>query len=381
MTKMKPMATRPLLDDGFVRTNSLKDDKYDHLVFIGRFQPLHFGHMRVIDIALQLSTKLILLVGSSNVGRTLRNPFSFQERYAMIATQYQSVIDEGRLIIEPIDDMMYEDDRWVEQIQSKVFNITKDKGNTGLIGCEKDHTSYYLGLFPNWHNVGVEFKVPLNSTDIRKAVFLQDKKWNDRGVTIGDQHVENDFYKYLDQACPREIATMLHSFMYNETAAEIREEWKWIEEYRSKRQTSNYPVIDVTVDACVIQSGHVLVVSRKHRPGKGLLALPGGFLNEKESRLHGMLRELKEETCINLSPTVLRANIAKEKVFEDPTRSERGRIITTAYLIKLEDRPEFPLVKGSDDAASAFWLPLSKMKADEFFEDHYFIIRNLTNGI
>jgi bifunctional NMN adenylyltransferase/nudix hydrolase len=376
-----PVNGKPSIRDGFVKTNTLGyEEEYDYLVFIGRFQPLHYGHMRVIDIALQLSKKVVLLVGSSNVGRTLRNPFTFQERYAMIATQYDHAIKDGRLIIDSIDDMMYEDDRWIEQVQTKVNSKVGDTKNVGLIGCEKDHTSYYLSLFPNWHNVGVEFKVPLNSTDIRKAVFLQDKLWDDRG--FGEtQHAKNEFYKFLDKACPPEIAQILHAFMYNPTAEEIREEWKWINEYRAKRQTSNYPVIDITVDACVVQSGHVLVVRRKNYPGKGLLALPGGFLNENEIREKGMLRELREETCIDLSDTVLRANIVKEKVFEDPHRSDRGRLITTAYLIKLQDRPELPKVKGADDAEKAFWLPLSEVKPSIFFEDHGFIIRNLTSGI
>ena len=58
----------------------MTDKKYDYLVFIGRFQPFHNGHKRVIDHALELSKKVIVLVGSVDQPRCTRNPFTFQER-------------------------------------------------------------------------------------------------------------------------------------------------------------------------------------------------------------------------------------------------------------------------------------------------------------
>lgn len=372
-------APKSIYKDGTILTDTLgSENQYDQLVFVGRFQPLHYGHMRVMDIALRRSKKLIILAGSANAARTLRNPFTFEERYAMIASQYGEAIKDGRLVIKPLDDYTYRDEQWIEAVQDAV-----DKESigpiTGLIGCEKDHTSYYLSLFPQWENIGVEFKVPLNSTDVRKAVFLQHSVWNDRAVFSGDPtNIVNEFYEFLDDACPREISGMLHQFVYQDIAREIRQEWLWIEKYRKERQTSNYPVLDQTVDACVIQSGHVLVVRRGRRPGYGTLALPGGFLNEDEPVRTAMLRELREETCIDVSDTVLRAAFIRSERFDDPKRSDRGRIITECGLFKLQDRPSLPHVKGRDDAKEAFWLPLNKVEPKEFFEDHAFIIQKMS---
>ena len=56
---------------------NVHDGQYDVLVFIGRFAPLHRGHMAVIDVALQKAKKVILLVGSSFRSRTERHPFTF----------------------------------------------------------------------------------------------------------------------------------------------------------------------------------------------------------------------------------------------------------------------------------------------------------------
>jgi len=36
------------------------------------------------------------------------------------------------------------------------------------------------------------------------------------------------------------------------------------------------------------------------------------------------------------------------------------------------------LVKGGDDAKSAFWLPLSQLEPEQLFEDHYHIINAMT---
>jgi len=368
--------------DGQILTDTLgKDKTYDQLIFIGRFQPLHYGHMRVIDIGLQRSKKLIMLVGSANIGRTLRNPFTFQERFAMIATEYQDMIDAGKLVILPLNDYTYMDEQWIEAVQN-IHDQEQIGPNTGLIGCEKDHTSYYLGLFPQWGNIGVEFRSPLNSTDVRKAVFLQHKLWNEHAAYKGDPtNITNNHYDFIEKACPAGITGMLHHFVYTDEAREIRLEWLWIEKYRKERQTSKFPIIEQTVDACVIQSGHVLVVQRGQRPGVGKLALPGGFLDEDEPIKHGILRELREETKIDVSDTVLKANMMGSYRFDDPKRSDRGRIITDCGLFKLQDRPELPKVKGSDDAKKAFWLPLNKVEPREFFEDHAFLIRNLAAKI
>ena len=57
---------------------------YDALVFIGRFQPFHKGHESVVKEALKQAKEVIVVVGSSFEARTLRNPFTFEERKSMI---------------------------------------------------------------------------------------------------------------------------------------------------------------------------------------------------------------------------------------------------------------------------------------------------------
>ena len=61
-----------------------KPTRYDYAVFIGRFEPFHNAHRRVIDKALQIAGKVVVLVGSSNKPRSTKDPFFFDERKVMI---------------------------------------------------------------------------------------------------------------------------------------------------------------------------------------------------------------------------------------------------------------------------------------------------------
>jgi len=138
----------------------------------------------------------------------------------------------------------------------------------------------------------------------------------------------------------------------------------------------------VTGDAVVVQSGHILLVKRGNHPGKGLLALPGGFVNQSEFIVDGVVRELKEETGIQdnrgpIPPGVLRGFIENTKVYDNPNRDPRGRIITHAILFKLPDSTKLYQVEGQDDAEAAHWVPLGTLIRADMFADHYDIIQDM----
>ena len=138
-----------------------------------------------------------------------------------------------------------------------------------------------------------------------------------------------------------------------------------------------YPPTFVTVDAVVVQSGHVLLVERRSNPGAGLYALPGGFVNQTETLLDACLRELREETRLKVPAPVLKGSIKNRRIFDAPYRSARGRTITEAFYIELEPASTLPKVRGSDDARHAFWQPLGQLDSLRMFEDHFFIIQAL----
>ena len=153
---------------------------------------------------------------------------------------------------------------------------------------------------------------------------------------------------------------------------------EYLEKYKKQAAAYPYPIIFVTADAVVMQAGHVLMVQRGADPGNGLWALPGGFVDATGDRTmeDAALRELREETGIKVPEKVLRGSIRGNHVFAAPDRSQRGRTITHAIHIALEDGEwNLPKVKGSDDAARAKWIPISRLNSEEIFEDHYDIIQ------
>jgi bifunctional NMN adenylyltransferase/nudix hydrolase len=181
----------------------------------------------------------------------------------------------------------------------------------------------------------------------------------------------------LKRVCPDSVFKVLKAEIDNNTPEYQRlyDEYRHVIDYKAMWSSAPFPPMFVTTDAVVIKSGHVLVVRRRGQPGKGLLALPGGFLREDEKIEDGCIRELKEETRIGIPKDELKKRIKSQRVFDHPSRSLRGRTITHAFEIDL-GAGSLPKVKGDDDAEKAFWMPLRDVMRceEEFFEDHFHII-------
>ncbi len=343
-----------------------RDLPYDFLVFIGRFQPFHSGHLAVVTTALQSSAQVILLCGSAHQPRSLRNPWTFDEREGMIRSCFPAA-ENKRLLIAPLMDVLYNDELWVRHVQETVQGLVTSRHQKlhlapriGLIGHSKDKTSYYLKLFPQWGAVAAQNHAALNATAYRNLLF---------------QHP--DSAAAIAPDLPEGSRRFLQTFTATADCARLREEHRFITAYRKSWESAPYPPTFVTVDAVVVQSGHILLVERKAQPGQGQWALPGGFVQQDEPLLEACLRELREETRLKVPAPVLKGSIKKYDIFDDPYRSLRGRTITTAYYIELPPEITLPKVKGGDDAKTAFWLPLSQLAPERMFEDHYYIIQHL----
>lgn len=342
--------------------------QYDTLVFIGRFQPFHVGHEQVIRKALELAANVIVLVGSANKPRSIKNPWTYIERVGMIADGLDlGKTDASRITYAPLQDISYNDQKWAANVQRVVDEIirptidVKGSQRVGLIGHVKDASSYYLKLFPQWGLVEHDMNEVISATDLRELMF------------------EGKNLKFLQGLLPPAVYDDINKFSTTPEFKVLVEEYNHIVQYKKAWKAAPYAVNLVTVDACVIQSGHVLLVTRGAFPGKNLLALPGGYLDTQERVVDGMIRELREETKLKVPDPVLRGSIKVNKVYDDPCRSLRGRVITHAFLIELPGG-SLPPVKGSDDAAKAKWVPLSFVEShpELFFEDHWGIIQDLT---
>lgn len=336
--------------------------KYDTLVLIGRFQPFHNAHLEIVKRATALCDKLIIIVGSSRQPRTYKNPFSFEERARMIreATMGLSL----QISIEPNIDTIYNDQAWAVRVQQIVAQHTKYGERVGIIGHKKDDSSFYLDMFPQWGYEDVELVEFLSAVDVRDLYF----KW-----TFNSNFIKN--------VVPDSTYESLMAFRKTEEFAQIVREREFIAEHNKQYAGLKYPPIFSTADAVVICSGHVLMIKRRAEPGRGLWALPGGYVNANTDKSveDAAIRELREETQIKVPAPVLRGSIVRSRVFDAIGRSPRGRIITHAFHIQLPDG-ELPKVKGSDDAEKARWVPIAEVQSEQCFEDHYEILQHFVGA-
>lgn len=337
--------------------------KYNTLVLIGRFQPFHNAHLEIIKRATALCDKLVIVVGSARQPRTYKNPFTFEERAQMIrqATAGLSI----QISVEPNIDTIYNDNAWAVRVQQIVAKHTwdnygpKDDMKIGIIGHKKDDSSFYLDMFPQWGYEDVKLIEFLSAVNIRDLFFKEDMNLN-----------------FLRHVVPESTLHFLQNFP-KEIWLQIIREREFVANYKKQYAGLPYPPIFSTADAVVIQSGHVLMIRRRAEPGRGLWALPGGYVNANTDKSveDAAIRELREETGIKVPAPVLRGSIVRSRVFDAIDRSPRGRIITHAFYIQLPDG-DLPKVKGSDDADKARWVPIAEVRSEECFEDHYEIIQH-----
>ena len=85
--------------------------KWDLGLIVGRMNPPHIGHMRVIKNALNENSKVILLLGSADVIND-KNIFTHAEKMLFFETYFADEIKSWRLIIDRIDDV-WNNEIWV----------------------------------------------------------------------------------------------------------------------------------------------------------------------------------------------------------------------------------------------------------------------------
>jgi bifunctional NMN adenylyltransferase/nudix hydrolase len=329
---------------------------HDLSVYIGRFQPFHTGHAALLQRALEIAPVCVVVIGSAFQARTPKNPFTWEERAEMIRLSIAPA-ERSRLRFLPLRDY-YDQERWAAAVRRGV-----GAGRVALVGHFKDPTSEYLRAFPGWALVSVERQTPVDATAIRAAYFGSGR--HDLAATLGAM---------VNQAPPSTLH-FLQAWSELPPFTALAEEWHALKAYHDAWAAAPYPPVFVTVDAVVKCAGHVLMIQRAHAPGRGLLALPGGFIEQRETVLQSALRELIEETHLALPADMLRRCLRDVVVFDHPDRSQRGRTITHAHLFDLGER-QLPEVRADDDAQAVEWTPIERLAAleDRFHDDHFHML-------
>ena len=369
--------------------------KYDFIVVIMRLQPIHKAHLKTLSLALAMGKHVIVVFGSHRSAPNVKNPWTDRERAEMVMACLDDE-DKARVTTLAVRDYPYHNEIWLAEVQNKVNEVIRGKRPVGwsdydtgdvkvaLMGHKKDRSSFYLDLFPQWDFVetGSHYR-GLNATDIR-SVYLIETGLAEYDIALGEKYktYEDLFYRCgtvkWRALVPPQIVPLLDTFQKTPLYKRLQGDAKYYLDYKAKWEGTPFPVTFTTVDSVVIKNGHVLMVKRRIHPGKGLYALPGGFINQNEWILDAAVRELQEETRIKIDPTVMKTQYLKDQhVFDNPDRSLRGRVITHAFYFRLPDGGPLPEVRGADDAELAVWVPLGDLghMEEQLFEDHGSIIQ------
>ena len=324
-------------------------------VFIGRFQPPHLAHEASFRRGLELFNTLILVIGSARVYPNIKNPFGFELRCEMVLAGLEPEL-QSRVKCVPSLDEFEREDLWLEGVRAAVKSVAGSSASAGLLSYIKDSSGYYQKSFPEWPVFESGVDSDLNATDVRVSMYQGHNHWRE-----------------MVSPAVREI---LGTWLATPEFSRLQLEYKTIQAWKLEASKMKYPIIGVTVDSLATCAGHLLLIERAGALGKGAWALPGGFLEPDETLEHGAIRELLEETGLEVStrPT-------SSRTFDWPTRSLRGRVISQGFHFDLE-LAQPPNVKAADDAARAFWLPLPAAleSRERFHDDHWFMIRWFTQG-
>lgn len=321
-------------------------------VCVARLQPLQQRQADALRELCARHVEVLLVVGGVTQPPSVINPWNLAERRRMLELALGE--ECATLAVLPVADCWYDDGRWAAAVRAAVETEIARRAcparEVVLYGLEREGARYYAPLFPDWQ-----------VREIEAPAF----------VPVLHERLLGAQPKLAFEAVPAPLHEWLAASLEDALRRELREEFRFVQRYRDDWAAAPYTPVFVTVDALVTHGERVLVVARGRRPGLGLLALPGGFIDVHEFIRDSALRELREETGLVLGHGDCRG----VRVYDHPQRSLRGRIITHLHRYELPADSPAPAVQGGDDAEHARWLPFDAAHADLFFEDHYALLQ------
>ena len=136
-----------------------------------------------------------------------------------------------------------------------------------------------------------------------------------------------------------------------------------------KRLYPDQPIVGV--GAIIISEGKILLEKRKNSPGRGKWSIPGGLVELGESVGRAIVREVKEETGLDVAEPRL------VDVVDDVELDDNGKVkyhfVIVDYLVKVENG----VPKAASDADDLKWVSFSEVEAYDLTDSfRFFFQRN-----
>lgn len=114
---------------------------FDTGIIVGRFQHIHNGHEKIINIGRNLCDKLLIFIGSYGVEKSLKNPYDYEYRKELIEKIYKEDVENGSVVIKPLKDLEDKNElspRWGKYVIQNSTNILGKKPECIIYGKDKD---------------------------------------------------------------------------------------------------------------------------------------------------------------------------------------------------------------------------------------------------
>jgi nicotinamide-nucleotide adenylyltransferase len=141
-------------------------------LFIGRFQPVHSGHVHGIKKLLKKYPEIVVVIGSSEDLLTKENPFTCGERIEMIRACF-SKSDLARIILVPVPDV--NDNRiWVDHVLAHIPTVNEVYSNNQLVKMLFSQHGILVKSM-EYHDRGLK-----EGSSIRKMMAENDNGWREQ---------------------------------------------------------------------------------------------------------------------------------------------------------------------------------------------------------
>jgi nicotinamide-nucleotide adenylyltransferase len=141
-------------------------DPVKRAFYIGRFQPFHLGHHRVIKQIANEVDELIIGIGSAQNSHTPENPFTAGERIMMISRSLKDL--DLHYYVIPISDI-YRNSIWVAHVKSMTPPFSVAYSNNPLVSRLFNEAGYQVLYSPMYN------RIEYSGTEIRRRILCGEK--------------------------------------------------------------------------------------------------------------------------------------------------------------------------------------------------------------
>jgi ADP-ribose pyrophosphatase YjhB (NUDIX family) len=122
-----------------------------------------------------------------------------------------------------------------------------------------------------------------------------------------------------------------------------------------KRLYPNQPTVGI--GAIIVKDSQILLEKRKNSPGRNKWSIPGGLVDLGENLEKAVIREVKEETCLDV------LEVSLIDVVDDIEHDDEGKVKYHFVIIDYHAKVRSGVPKAASDAGELRWVPFGEVEA------------------